>query len=136
MKRLLKPVDYLIVHLDLSLTQFDHCFERLNVERGVTSRTKLIIHLEDPNVHVKVLDDESCQSQLKFKPVLDVIGTHRDRDVAELENALSTALSRVDDVTSRSVWFSTHDWDAKLDRQLDVILSYFPRYDISLLAVN
>ena len=102
----------------------------------MASRSELVVHLEDPDINVKILHDQSCQSKLELHPVLNIVGTHRNWNVAKLENTLSTTLGRIDDVACRRVWLSTHDWDAQLDRQLDVVLTYLSWDDVCLLAIN
>ena len=102
----------------------------------MASRPELVVNLEDPHVHVKVVDYESGQRQLEFSAVLNVVGTHGDRDIADLEDSLGTTLCRVDDIASCGVWLSTEDGYAKLNRQLDIILSDFSGDDVSRLAVD
>jgi len=102
----------------------------------MTSGTELIIHLKDPHVDVEISDNQLRKSQLKFCPVLNVISTHWDRNITELENTLGTTLGRVDDITCCLVGFTTHNRNTKLDWQLDVIFSNFAWYYICLLAVD
>ena len=64
----------------------------------MTSPLELIIHLEQPHIHVEVVCDQTGQSQLEFSLFRDVVGTHWYRDVAQLENALGPTLGGVQDI--------------------------------------
>ena len=60
----------------------------LHVEHGMTSRSKLVIYLEQPDIHVEIVNDQARERNLKLFPVLDVVGAHWDWNVAKLEDAL------------------------------------------------
>lgn len=78
------------VHLHFATAEFDNSFHGLNIEAGVTSGPKLVINLEQPGVHVQIVYDKSGKGQLEFILVLDVVRTHWDWDVTQLEDALGT----------------------------------------------
>ena len=113
-EKLLKSFDYFFVHLDFTFTQLDHCLDLFHVQTGVASGRKLVIHLKDPNVHIEVVNNQLCQSQLELMPILDVVRAHWNRDIAQLEDTLGATLCRVDYIPSSLVWFSAHDWNTEL----------------------
>ena len=79
-----------LVHLHFATAEFDYSFHGLNIEAGVTPGSKLIINFEQPRIYVQIVYDKSGKGQLKFILVLDIVRTHWDRDVTQLEDALGT----------------------------------------------
>ena len=61
-KSALQSIDNLFSHLYSASTQLLYSLKFCNIERGMTSSTILVVYLEDPDVHVKVLDDKPRQS--------------------------------------------------------------------------
>ena len=113
-KELLKSFHYFFIHLDFPFTKLYYCLNLLHVQTGMASGPKLVIHLKDPNVNVQIINDQFCQGQLEFTPILDVICAHWNRDIAKLKDALSATLCRIYYITCSLVWLSAHDWNAEL----------------------
>ena len=61
-KSALQSIDNLFSHLNSASPQLLYSLKFCNIERGMTSGTILVVYLEDPDVHVKVLDDKPRQS--------------------------------------------------------------------------
>lgn len=114
-KSLSESINDFVVHLDFSFTQFNNSLELLYFEVGVTSCSKLIIHLEDPSVHVQIINYQPGKCKLEFSSVLNVIGTHWDGYVTELENTLCSTLGRVNNVSSSLIRLTAHDRHSELN---------------------
>ena len=56
----------------------------------MASRTILIINFENPGIDVEVVDDQASECQFELILIGDVIGAHGNRNVADLEDSLST----------------------------------------------
>ena len=93
---------------------------------------ELIIHLEEPHIHVEVVCDQTGQSQFEFRLLCDVVGAHRNRDVTQLENALGPTLGGVQNAVSSLVRLPAQDGYAELYRKLDVVVADFARDDVRL----
>jgi len=96
----------LFSHLYSASPQLLYGLKFCNIERGMTSCSKLIIYLKDPDVHIKILDDKPCQSQFKFTLILDVVGAHWYWYVTHLEDAFCSTLCRINDISSGQVRLS------------------------------
>lgn len=59
----------------------------------MSTRPELIVHLEDPDVYIEIVYDKFGQSQLELLSILNVIGTHWNWNITQLENTLRSALS-------------------------------------------
>ena len=55
----------------------------------MTSGAKFIIDLEDPVIDIEIVDDKSGERKLKLILVRDVVCTHGDGNIANLEYTLS-----------------------------------------------
>ena len=102
----------------------------------MASRAILVIHFKEPDIDVEIVDNESSKGQLKLVFVLDVIGTHGDRNVAELKDSLRSTFGPINYVTRGHVRFTTQDWSAQLDRQLHVVLSHLAWNYVSMLSFD
>merc|ERR1719469_427302 len=102
----------------------------------MASRSELVINLKDPYIDVEIIDNQSSKSNLELVSILDIVGRHRDRNVTELENSLCTALGRVDDILGCLIWLTTHDRNAELNTEFDLIIADFTWNDICLLAFD
>ena len=132
----MESIDDLFAHLDSLLSQRYNRFELFDIQLSVSSGAKLIVYLENPNVDIKVVDNQARQGQLEFELLLNIVRTHRDRNVADLEDSLGSTLRRVDDVASLDVRFTTEDRSAHLDRKLDIIITDFAWHDVRVLSIN
>lgn len=102
----------------------------------MSARIILIVNLEQPHVHIQIVCDEPSQGQLEFLPLCDVVSGNRNWNVAQLEDALGSTFRRKDYIASLEVWFATHDRNAQLDGQLDVVVAHFSRHNVRLLILD
>ena len=102
----------------------------------MASRTILIINFENPGIDVEVVDDQASECQFELILIGDVIGAHGNRNVADLEDSLSTRLSCVDNIACCQIWFTAHNRRAQLNRQLYVKRTNLAWHDVRLLPLD
>merc|ERR1712242_529544 len=107
----LQPLDYWLRHFYFLLAQLGYRPDCLDVQRGVASPLELSL-------------------------LGDVISTHWDGNVTQLENALGSALGGVQNVVRRLVGLSAHDGDSQLYRKLDIIVTDLARDDVGLSVLD
>ena len=96
----LQSLNNLFSHLHSAPPQLLYSLKFGNIKWSMTSCTVLIIYLEDPNVHVKILDNKPSQSQFKLILVLNVVSAHWYWDIAHLKDAFRSTLCWVNNISS------------------------------------
>ena len=119
-------------HLHFVLPELDYGLDPVNGETGMASATELIVYLEYPSVHVKVVGDELGQVVVEVLLIVDVVSPDGHRNISLGEDPLSSRLVR----EVHGVWVSREDGHRELNRQLDVCIIDFARHDVALLPVD
>lgn len=95
----------------------------------MAARAELVVYLEEPQIHIQIVDDKASERSLKLRLVIDVVGGHGNWNVALLENTLSTRLRAKD---GHFLGLTAQYGQAQRDGELDVVVADFSRHYVRL----
>lgn len=128
-----KLLDDWLSHLNSPFSEFRDSFNLEYINWGMSPAIKLVVNFENPSVDVEVICNQLHELIVEIFLIIDVMSSNRHGYISLLKHSLGTRLCWED---GSVVGVTSKDWARKLDRKLNVPITYFARDYVSLFSFN